>query len=64
MGRFKIIINSQGSLAVVVANLEKDGDGVKTLRSQLLIWGFLLIMAPALLFVDFFFRYELNQAME
>lgn len=36
--------------------MEEDGDGVKTLRSQLLFWGFLLVLLPALLLGSFFFR--------
>lgn len=43
---------------------EKDGDGLKTLRSQLLIWGFLLVVLPALFIVAFFFRYEERQIRE
>ena len=39
----------------------KDGDGLKTLRAQLLLWGLTLALAPTLFFVVWFFRYGLVQ---
>lgn len=35
----------------------KDGDGLKTLRAQLLLWGLTLALVPTLFFVVWFFRY-------
>jgi diguanylate cyclase (GGDEF)-like protein/PAS domain S-box-containing protein len=37
----------------------KDGDGLKTLRAQLLLWGLTLALVPTLFFVVWFFRYGL-----
>ena len=37
----------------------KDGDGLKTLRAQLLLWGLTLALVPTLFFVVWFFQYGL-----
>ena len=46
----------------VVEGSQKDGDGLKTLRAQLLLWGLALALVPTLFFAAWFFRYGLNPA--
>lgn len=44
--------------------LDRDGDGVNTLRAQLLVWGVMLVLLPALFIFFIFLSYEMNQTRE